>query len=266
MEPDRRGAAVLALVGAVGVAGSAGFLLTAANVDSFPIAVAALGLSLGLAIAGLLRRLWGRVLPSPITRREEHLAAPPSVARGAARLFAFAFDAGALLGLTLVAYELFRMMPYDEHQYDYALANVKGLAYLRILKPHLMTHVGADELSGGIAALLVGLYLVVPAATWGATPGMLLIGRVWARTDGQRVGALHGAGRALGGLIVLPLQGALVALSIVSGGGRYRVVSTGQRFRAPWNLVLVARARRNLPDIFFRTEYTKRSRAEDGRG
>jgi hypothetical protein len=112
-----------------------------------------------------------------------------------------------------------------------------------------------------------GLYLLVPAALWGATPGLMLVGRLWLRpSDGRRVGALHGVLRAIGAFLFAPLHAALLVLAFFGTPRRYRARGTNKIYKSRWGLAIALGARRSVADFIYRTETAPRFRADDGRG
>jgi hypothetical protein len=259
-ERDGRGGAALAIAGAVGLVACVAYSLTFVNESTFPYVVAAAGLALALTIGGLLRRALGRNLPGSSERLRAIQDAPGPAWTGLARLFAFVVDFCAVCALAIAAYSLFRVLDYPpirgcESWERLSRPAVAGMAFLRQHAACWGSRGTIDELGGFLATLGCGLWLLVPAAAWGATPGMLLIGRVWVRSDSHRVGAVHGAARALVGLVLAPLQALIALLMSLHFADHFRNVRTGERFsRATWGALGLLRRPRTVADACCVTE------------
>jgi hypothetical protein len=247
------------IVGAVGLGACLVYVLALATAKTFASALAITGVALSLTIGGLLRRWRGRTLPGSSERLRALQDAPGPVTAGIGRLFAFALDLCMLVTLALGAFQLFRWQSFDYEASRLCDAlsqpDLAGLAFLRAHALCFSTRTGIEELSAGLATLACGLYLLAPAAAWGATPGMLLVGRVWVRDDSQRVGAVHGVVRALVGLLLSPLQAVVALLLTVNFANRYRNVRTGETFTVTaWGVLALARRPRTFADRVCRTE------------
>ncbi len=258
-ESDSRGANALTFTGLIGVAACLFYLYARVSAETIVPTLALTGLTLALLIAGVFRRWWGRTLPGSVERLHALQAAPGPVTTGIARLFAFALDFAVLAVMMMAPFQLFRRQLDDPAAlaacYRMPLPDLTGLAFLHSHMPCFSVHGGIDELATGLLTLGCGLYLLVPAATWGATPGLLLIGRVWVRSDGQRVGAVHGVVRALVGLVLSPLQALFGVLMLFNFANRYRNVRTGEKITiATWGLLALARRPRTIADMCCRTE------------
>ena len=254
---DARGANALVGIGMLGLAASGGYVLAAARAPTLAPSLASAGFSLALLIGGALRRFCGRALVGGVERLHALQDAPGPLGTGLARLFAFIVDLAALLALALGAYQLFRFVDADPRVFSICRMQLdqSGLAFLRAYRPCFATHEGADALSGGLAALACGAWLLVPAATWGATPGLLLIGRRWVRSDGNRVGALHGVVRALGGIVLSPLQALVAVLLLFRFANRWRNVRTGEVVtQVTWGILALLRRPRTVADRICGTE------------
>jgi RDD family len=263
-DADRRGAAALSVIGLAGVAASLAYLIAFVREDTLSSTLALGGLSLGLAVAGALRRWRGRTLPGAAERLLAQQEAPGAIVNGVARLFAFVVDGAVLAALALGAYQLFRFVDADPMSIyactDVRLPGLTGLAFLRLHWHCFATHGGLDELGGGIAALACSLYLLAPAAAWSATPGLLLIGRVWVRSDGNRLGAVHAVVRALTGFLLAPMQALFTTLRFFNFATRWRNVVTGEKITVVgWGILSIARRPRTLADLLCRTEAIPRS-------
>jgi len=226
-------------------------------------------LALVLLVAGMGRWFRGRALHSPISRQAEQLERS-GFGGQVRRLAAFIADVilvGGFTTFTMVAVRDF--MPYASYDYRWSMDGDRWLSGSELMArfwPHMWSTRMADELGPAFAMLLAGLLWLVPAAIWGATPGLLIFGRLWARSDGKRVGAVHGVVRALGSAVLSPLQAFLVVISILGTGQRYRQVGTGRVFYGRWAFLRVVSARRSVADVLLRTETAPRFRVDDGRG
>ena len=106
-----------------------------------------------------------------------------------------------------------------------------------------------------LATAVCGLYIFVPAAGWGATPGMLICGFRWVRAkDGERVGALHAFLRFLAMAVCAAFQAALMVLGTLFGMKKMKVVKTGRKFMDRSVLLGTWMARRTIADRISRTE------------
>jgi hypothetical protein len=106
-----------------------------------------------------------------------------------------------------------------------------------------------------LATALCALLIFVPAAWWGATPGMLILGFRWLRTkNGQRVGALHAFLRFLAMAFFAAPQAAIMVLGTMFGMKKMKVVRTGRRFTDKSVLLATWKARRTIADLVSRTE------------
>ncbi len=269
-ERDRRGALPLLVVGGAGLVASFAYGVTKVSMGTIAPMFFFGMLALVLLLAGFGRWFCGRALRSPISRHAEQLDRT-GFGGQLRRLGAFIADVilvGGFTAFTMVAVR--DLMPYGSYDYRWSMDGDRWLSGSELMGrfwPHMWTSRMADELGPALAMLLVGALWLVPAATWGATPGMLIFGRLWARhSDGKRVGAVHGVVRALGTAALSPLQAFLVVISILGTGQRYRQVGTGRVYYGRWAFLKVVTARRSVADVFFRTETAPRFRVDDGRG
>jgi len=271
---DRRGALGLLVVGVLGVVGLTGYLVLKATSGTLAPALFFDVLAVIFLMAGLGRWFRGKALGSPISRREEQLTRS-GFGGQLRRLVAFSFDLFIVGGITVFLYVLVHdFMPYGAHDYGWSSYGADGgyrprvgVDMLRAAWPHLHSRDLWDEIGPSFVVIVVGILYLVPAAIWGATPGMRVFGRVWQRpSDGKRVGALHGLVRALGTAAFAPLQTGLVLVSILGTGQRYRQVGTGRVYYGRWAFLKVCTARRSVADLVCRTELAPRFRPDDGRG
>jgi len=220
---DRRGALALGILGLIGLGVSSWYAFT--QVESYDMwkGTMAMGFSSALLVAAVLRGGYGRTLETgPV-------------------LVSFHKEIGG--------YVHYKVLQFVSLTIDAALCFVVAGALLEFLDQ-------AQEILGSIAATgLCGLIIFVPAAWWGATPGMLICGLRWLRTkDGHRVGALHAFLRFLAmGLFAAP-QAAIMVLGTVFGVWKVRGYPGGKLYRNKTIRNATWKSRRTLADLACRTE------------
>ncbi len=224
----RRGAILLTVIGSIAVAGSIvffGFASIRERKEIVPIVAAA---SATLLIAGLGRLVLGRALEGGPELLERHRQEPPHLGSNLMRLAGLVVDAALpFLGFT-----------------------VGGEIIQDILKADrdVMALVGGGI---GLGAVLI------PAAVWGASAGMLIFGFRWVRgRDGERIGAFHALLRVALGVAVLPLAAVLSALAFLFIPNKWKAYTNKgiYRFRDSRGKFVLAFFRRSLADVFLGTE------------
>jgi hypothetical protein len=258
---DRRGALVLAVLGLAGLGFSSGYSFTSMTYPDMALVTAAMGLSFALLIAAALRGGRGRTLPDGTALVTIHQEVGGRFHHNLLRFLALALDAGicaALAGAILVFLdEAFPRGMGDWYQWatDANKNFLEGMELWRSAWSVVGTSEARAVLGPMLATGLCGIIIFVPAAWWGATPGMLICGFRWLRAkDGGRVGALHAFLRFLAMALCAAPQAALMVLGTMFGMQKMKVVRTGRKFLSKRILMATWKARRTIADLVSRTE------------
>jgi uncharacterized RDD family membrane protein YckC len=245
---DRRGALALAIVGFLGLAGSSIYAFTEMTSYTMVEGTIPMGLSFALLVAALMRFWRGRPLKDGAALTRYHQKIGSHMVYNILRFVGLAIDVALCAALALVI-----VLFLDE-----VLPGTAGVRYDWALD-HKNAHLaGVDFWDTAVLTMLwslCGILILGPAATWGATPGMMAMGFRWVRAkDGGRVGALHAFLRFLAMPLCIGFQVVIMFVGTVFGARKMRDLRTGRVFmdrsgrRATW------KARRTFADLVTRTE------------
>lgn len=245
---DRRGALALAIVGFLGLAGSSIYAFEEMTSYTVVEGTIPMGVSFALLVAALMRFLCGQPLKDGATLTRYHQEVGSHMVYNILRFVGLAIDLALCTALALViVLFLDEILPGTGGvRYDWALdrsnAHLAGVVFWEVA---VLT----------ILLGLSGMLILVPAATWGATPGMMVLGFRWVRAkDGGRVGALHAFLRFLAMPLCVGFQVVIMFMGTVFGAKKMKNLRTGRIFmdrsvrRATW------KARRTIADLMCRTE------------
>jgi hypothetical protein len=258
---DRRGALALAILGLAGLGVSSGYSFTEMEFPDMWLVTMAMGLSFALLIAAALRGGRGRPFETGPVQVSFHKEVGGYAHYKVLQFVALAIDA-ALCAALAAAILIFLDEAFPRHMggwYEWATdANknfLKGMELWSAAWSVAGTSAAAEALGPMLATAACSLVIFVPAAWWGATPGMLVCGFRWLRTrDGLRVGALHAFLRFLAMGIFAAPQAAIMVLGTMFGVSRVRVYPGGRRYRNKTILYATWKSRRTIADMVCRTE------------
>lgn len=220
---DRRGALALAIVGLAGLGVSYWYAFEEAGSYDKWKGTIGMGLASMLLVAAVLRGAFGKPLetgPVLVSFRKEL--------------------GGSTLG---------RVLQFVALAIDAGLCAAAAAAVMMSLPE--TREIQRSVLAPG----LCGLIIFVPAAWWGATPGMLICGLRWLRTkDGKRVGALHAFLRFLAMGVFAAPQAVIMVLGTIFGNWKVRVYPGGKLYRNKTILYATWKSRRTIADLVSRTE------------
>lgn len=257
---DRRGALALLILGLAGLVGSLGYSFTSMDYPIMDLVTAGIGLSFALLIAAALRGGRGRPLPNGTALLTIHQEVGGRFHHNLMRFLSLALDAGFCALLAGAVYVVLEDLPRTSGDwYEWATdANknfLEGMELWRAAWSVSGTSEALNAFGPMLATAICALLIFIPAAGWGATPGMLILGFRWLRAkDGHRVGALHAFLRFLGMLLFAVPQAAIMVLGTMFGMKKMKVVRTGRRFTDKSVLLATWKARRTIADLVSRTE------------
>lgn len=245
---DRRGALALGALGLAGLGVSLYCAFTEMTSYTMVEGTIPVGLSFALLVAALMRFWRGRPLKDGAALTRYHQEVGSHVAYNILRFVGLAIDVALCIGPALVI-----ILFLDE-----VLPGTAGVRYDWALDRNTTLLAGVDIRDAAVLMMLwslFGMLILVPAATWGATPGMMALGFRWVRAkDGQRVGALHAFLRLLAMPLCIGFQVVIMFVGTVFGARKMRDLRSGRVFvdrsgrRATW------KARRTIADLICRTE------------
>jgi uncharacterized RDD family membrane protein YckC len=258
---DRRGALALAVLGLIGLGSSSYYSFTSMEFPDMWLMTMVMGFSFALLIAAALRGGRGRPLETGPVLVSFHKEVGGYARYKVLQFVALAIDAAVCAALAAVIL-IFLDEAFPRNMgdwYDWATDSNKDFLKGMDLWHAAFSVAGSSEAEEAFGPMLAtagcALYIFVPAAWWGATPGMLICGLRWLRTkDGHRVGSLHAFLRFLAMGIFAAPQAAIMVLGTMFGVSKVRVYPGGKRYRNKSILYATWKSRRTLADLVCRTE------------
>jgi uncharacterized RDD family membrane protein YckC len=258
---DRRGALALAILGLAGLGVSSWYSFTEMEFPDMWLVTMVMGFSFALLIAAALRGGRGRPFETGPVQVSFHKEVGGYAHYKVLQFVALAIDAAicAAVAGAIVMFLEDALPRTSGGWYEWATDSNKDFLKGMDLWRAAFSVVGTSDahiiLGPMLATAVCALYIFVPAAWWGATPGMLICGLRWLRTkDGQRVGALHAFLRFLAMGIFAAPQAAIMVLGTMFGVSRVRVYPGGKRYRNKTILYATWKSRRTIADMVCRTE------------